>query len=415
MRNSADHQLRDLIPQTLDLILAKTTNASRYSVLLGHVIGVALRLKETKTKQVNNGRLVIEEKKDAIATFYSTHILGSKTAVPRYASTALDEFLAEFVDFTMLTEKLLPVAERMLLRSPEVALELTADLLNATSHDISSLLPAKLLPAILSASKSSNADTRAKSVDLFRAVIQRTSDINVQAKVVTEVLALPKTGKSASAEHRVALFTMSRWVPPSDDISATVIDTLVPIIGKENNDAALAALAENFGHHLTKVLISQKALAPTTSTTLAKELNSAKLTTRRALSGGIASAIWQAGNTETKFSSEGEKLVSALAPAFEANLKTASANPASTPGGFLEGYTAVALALGPLSAIQGAAKLANSPLLADLLVTSPKPSFLLNDKAYGKLPTSTDREWFSLALISLVTSQASKLENEAVR
>jgi len=271
----------------------------------------------------------------------------------------------------------------------------TADLLNATPHDISTLLPAKLLPAILSASKSSNAETRARSVDLFRAVIKRTSDLTVQAKVATEVLALPKTGKSASAEHRVALFTMSRFVPPSD--------------------AALAALADNFGQHLTQVLGSQAALASTTPTTLAKELNSAKLTTRRALSSGIASAIWQVGKSDTGLSNEGEKLVSALAPAFEANLKTAAANPASTPGGFLEGYTAVALALGPLSGVQDAAKLANSPLLAELLVASPKPSFLLNDKAYSKLPTATDREWFSLALISLVTSQASKLENEAVR
>jgi len=291
----------------------------------------------------------------------------------------------------------------------------TADLLNATPHDISTLLPAKLLPAILSASKSSNAETRARSVDLFRAVIKRTSDLTVQAKVATEVLALPKTGKSASAEHRVALFTMSRFVPPSDEISATVIDTLVPTIPKENNDAALAALADNFGQHLTQVLGSQAALASTTPTTLAKELNSAKLTTRRALSSGIASAIWQVGKSDTGLSNEGEKLVSALAPAFEANLKTAAANPASTPGGFLEGYTAVALALGPLSGVQDAAKLANSPLLAELLVACPKPSFLLNDKAYSKLPTATDREWFSLALISLVTSQASKLENEAVR
>lgn len=74
--------------------------SSRVAVLLGHVIGVALRLKETKTKKVNNGRVVIEEKRvstivsgdadgqDAVVNFYSTNILGSKTVVPRYASVS---------------------------------------------------------------------------------------------------------------------------------------------------------------------------------------------------------------------------------------------------------------------------------------------------------------------------------------
>ena len=35
----------------------------------------------------------------------------------------MDEFLATFVDYKTLVEKLLPVTERMLLRSPEIALE----------------------------------------------------------------------------------------------------------------------------------------------------------------------------------------------------------------------------------------------------------------------------------------------------
>jgi hypothetical protein len=55
--------------------------------------------------------------------YYSTHILGSKTPVPRYVSAAFKEFLHEFVDEKTLTEKLLPVSEKMLLRSPEVALD----------------------------------------------------------------------------------------------------------------------------------------------------------------------------------------------------------------------------------------------------------------------------------------------------
>jgi hypothetical protein len=76
MIDDTDDQLRDLIPKTLDLLLAKAMNPSRYSVLLGHVIGVALRLKETKTKQVNNGRVLIEEKRVSQASLAHGLMIG---------------------------------------------------------------------------------------------------------------------------------------------------------------------------------------------------------------------------------------------------------------------------------------------------------------------------------------------------
>ena len=339
---------------------------------------------------------------------------------------AFKEFLNEFVDFKTLSEKLLPVAERMLLRSPEIALDcessfnlgslaVTTDLLNSTKHDISALLPAKLLPAVLSASKSSNADTRSKSVKLFRAIISHTSDASVQSKISTEVLALPKTGKSASAEHRMSLFSMSKSLPVSDVLSVQVIDTLVPLIAKENNEPALVVLCDNFEVHLAHILASQSSLSAGTATALAKELNSAKVSTRRALSTGVAGAIWQVSHSDAVFSAEGEKLVSALASAFETNLNTAAANPASTPAGFLEGYTAAALALGPLVNVKGAEKLSKSASLASLLVVSPKPSFVLNDKAYSKLPSDIDRVWLLRCLETIVLSQSDRLSAYATR
>lgn len=292
---------------------------------------------------------------------------------------------------------------------------MTTDLLASSKHDISSLLPAKLLPAVLSASKSSNADTRSKSIELFSAIISHTSDDAIRTKIATEVLALPKTGKSASAEHRVALFGMTKVLPPSDAISVQVIDTLIPIVAKENNEAALVALAENFEPHLGQVITSEAPLAATAGASLAKELNSAKLTTRRALSNGVGRAIWTAHATGRAFSAEGRKLLAALAPAFETNLTTASGNAPSNPAGFLEGYVAVSLALGPLSDVEGAEKLSKSAILASLLVTSPKASFLLNDKAYGKLPGDTDREWLLRALEVVVLRLADQLKTKEVR
>lgn len=288
---------------------------------------------------------------------------------------------------------------------------MTTDLLSSTTHDISSLLPARLLPAVLSASKSSNADTRAKAVELFTTIIAKCSDASVRLKIATEVLALPKTGKSASAEHRVALFNMTKSIPPSDEVSVLIIDTLAPIVAKENNEPALVALSDNLRPHLGHILTSSVSLSSSTLAALAKELNSSKTSTRRALSSGVGAAAWQ----DASFSPEGEKLLAALAPALETNLVSASANTPANPTGFLEGYVAAALALGPLAKVPGTEKLTKSSSLSSLLVAAPKPSFLLNDKAYAKLPSDTDREWLLRCLEAVTIAQSKKLDSETSR
>lgn len=288
---------------------------------------------------------------------------------------------------------------------------MTTDLLTSTPHDISSILPARLLPAVLSASKSSNAETRAKSVELFSALIARCSDESIRTKIATEVLALPKTGKSASAEHRVALFNMTKAIPPAGALSVQILDTLATIIAKETNESALVSLSDNFESHLSHILASTSTLSPATTTALAKELNSAKVPTRRALSSGIGAAIWRASG----ISPEGEKSLAALAPAFEANLVSASANAPANPTGFLEGYVAAALALGPMAKISGADKLTKSAALSELLTTSPKPSFLLNEKAYSRLPTDIDRIWLLRCLEATILGQKDSLKSEKSR
>ena len=177
----------------------------------------------------------------------------------------------------------------------------------------------------------------------------------------------------------------------------------------------MTALADNLKPHLGCLLSSNAALAGPTGASIAKELNSAKVSTRRALSNGVGAAIWSVQANGKNFSPEGEKLLSTLASAFEANLNTATANAPSNPTGFLEGYVAAALALGPLSGVIGIEKIVKASALSNLLVVTPKPSFLLNDKAYGKLPTDMDKEWFLRALEAVVLKQSSQFKNEQLR
>jgi hypothetical protein len=101
--------------------LTKSTNP-KSAVILRHLIGVCLRVKPSANRPFD-GRQVLEGEKGKIVDWYTANILGSKVILPRHTSQALTEFLGEFVDIGTLSSKVLPTAEKMLLRSPEVALD----------------------------------------------------------------------------------------------------------------------------------------------------------------------------------------------------------------------------------------------------------------------------------------------------
>ncbi|BEI84218.1 hypothetical protein CcaverHIS002_0408220 [Cutaneotrichosporon cavernicola] len=158
--------MRAAFPDLIKVLTTKVPVPARAAVLLGHI--------------------------DALLNYYSAHILSTKTALPPHVPLALREFLSNFVTEADLTGKLIPTAERMMLRSPEIALTLTADLLDCCEIDISSIIPAKLIPSTISASKSSNAETRAKAVVLLKAVVKRTSKPESLSKLAAELLCPPQ-------------------------------------------------------------------------------------------------------------------------------------------------------------------------------------------------------------------------------
>lgn len=136
--------MRAAFPDLIKLLTTKTPVPARAAVLLGHIVSVALRAKPAKGQP--EGRAVIESQK------VSRRALGSELTSGRIAQLllhphplhqdgapapracewhchactdaqlALREFLANFVTEADLTGKLIPTAERMMLRSPEIAL-----------------------------------------------------------------------------------------------------------------------------------------------------------------------------------------------------------------------------------------------------------------------------------------------------
>jgi hypothetical protein len=263
-----------------------------------------------------------------------------------------------------LTSSILPTVEKSVLRSPEVSL--LGMLLSLVRHlDIYSLdatviceffraYPAplsqdafkRILTPILSCSKSSNAVVRSNATELFKVIVSKSTENREDLKnAVVEVLSLPKAGKTTGPDHRIALYTMLQSLPPSSTTSPEVVLSVLPLLTKETNDAAIGALGAALSSHLSFQLRGNEALPATVTNTIVKELANTKPQIRRAFYAAVAGAIWSLDSLETDASAA---LIQAILPALEASLKNVSANPVGAAAGPLEGYVAVALLLGPL-------------------------------------------------------------------
>src|SRR5262249_16038269 len=153
----------------------------------------------------------------------------------------------------------------------------------------------RVMTAVLNNSKSNNASTRLAAVDLFKAVLEPhvpSASISggsaaVHQHAMTALLALPKASKSASAEHRVALYTMAEFVPPGDGVSGVIQSAVEVLFSKETNDAALGTLSKALEVHIGWSLRHGHTLEKGVVQALVKQSISNKPATRRALWGLI--------------------------------------------------------------------------------------------------------------------------------
>jgi hypothetical protein len=181
---------------------------------------------------------------------------------------------------------------------------------------------------------------------LFKIVVPKHGEKHEDLRsTVVEVLSLPKTGKTTGPDHRVALYTMLQALPPSPTTSPEVISSVPPLLIKETNDPAIAALGSALSSHLAYQLRENEPLPTPVTSSIVKELANAKPPIRRAFYSAVGGAIWTLDSLENKASAA---LVKAILPALETSLKNVSANPIGAAAGPLEGYISIALLLGPL-------------------------------------------------------------------
>lgn len=204
----------------------------------------------------------------------------------------------------------------------------------------------RVLTPILNCSKSNNAVVRYNATELFKIIVSKNAEKPEDLKsAVIEVLSLPKVGKTAGQDHRIALYTMLQSLPSSSIVSPEVVSSTPALLTKETSDPAIEALGSALSSHLAFQLGGNDALPTSVATVIVKELANTKPQIRRAFYSTVGGAIWSLESLETKASAA---LIKAIIPALETSLKNVSANPVGAAAGPLEGYVAVALLLGPL-------------------------------------------------------------------
>ncbi|KAF9234000.1 armadillo-type protein [Melanogaster broomeanus] len=405
-------------PETLPILMsalvtqAKSTQTPlAYISLLSTAVDVTIRLKNVKDESL---RQIPQPVKEDIVSLYTTHILMSKIPVPEHSSSALYDFIRTCVGPNDLSSTILPTMEKALLRSPEYSLSVISDFLLAYSHPLDTPTLKKLLTCTLNSAKSSNPVVRTNASALFKVLLTKAPSELLES-IVSDVLALPLTGKTTGVDHRITLYTMLSTVPASDGASMGVAKALPTLMVKETNDIATSILTRTLPTHLTHHLNQNTPIPTDITTVIAKEMNSTKPVMRRAFVGVVGSALWEVGNVKGREALE--VFTKAVIGALEGNLKTVIANPSGTAAGPLEGYVALAVLLGPVGKSGKFDDVVSRSTSADILVgTSTKPSFLIWDKVYQRIHDPEEELWLLRAAELAVDKLQSELfKNQNLR
>ncbi|CAG8487765.1 9221_t:CDS:10 [Ambispora leptoticha] len=377
---------------------SKTNNPPlRNAVLLGTVIDSALRLRK------ENGKAFILNVKDNITQFYLTQIVSSKAAIPEKTADALHDFIRTVITEQHFITKFLPVFEKMLLRAPEIVLNVLKYNVKALSFDTSTIFKNNFLQPLLGYVGSTNKSVQTGAIDVLNVLLEKSQKPDVVVDIIKETIKTLNGGKVTNPEHRGFLIQTLGRVRQSPITSKNVIEGLLPIIAKEMNEQSLSRAIATLKIHVSLLLrigTDEDTINKITQATI-KGLTSNKVAVRKAWAIMIGSVIWEDNITVNEPSSALLDITKKSLSSLLTTLDNIQANPLNFPGGPLEGYIVVAIAEGrarrwkneEIDSLIRAKKLPQS-----IFTVTPKPSFWLWDKVYSKLSSYEEGLWFVRSL-----------------
>ena len=371
----------------------------RNALLLGTVAGVCSRL--------TSERPILESVKDQYLAFWIRDIVGSRSVVPDYIAYALGDFFSDFVTEQDLDSTIVPALEKALLRAPEVVLN---DILRPVflslpkAIDLSDTLANRLLRPLLSNLKSTNADIRKGAVSAFAVLADRSQNEEMLKRVTNEILMPLVTAKVPVADQRVLHAQMLSLLPLIPACSMSVCNGLPSSIGKEANDAALAAETGALTRHLSFLISRGSENLEVAFKAYAVGLSDKKPAAQRTWSLNTGDLFWELHQHPIPSPSD-LQVLEVILPKLLNCFNEVIANPtqAAQSGLVLAGFVVVSLYVyfaDKVQDVQLKNALAKAKIYDLSLAISPKPGFLLNYKIYSKLSSQDDFKWALRAIAS---------------
>ncbi|KAF2724324.1 ARM repeat-containing protein [Polychaeton citri CBS 116435] len=404
----------EVISESIDILTAKVSNPTpKHGIILGVVAGVCKRIPERTS-------LVQSRQADFIA-FFLREIIGSRTRLPRYITISLHDFFESFVTLEEFKAELVPAIEKALLRAPEVVLnDLVAPVITSLpiEYDLAEVLASNLLKSLLSNIKSSNAEVREGVLRTFKAIAYRCRDEKQIEKIADDILNPLKTNKVPAADQRVLHAQMLLCLHPTASLASKLPAGLVTVASKESNEQAASAemsvIARFTGSALQQGLKVESQILEAFS----KGLSEKKLPMRRLWTLRFSDMLWTL--PDEALASEGacgliDVCVGKVIDAF--NEVVANPLPAVQNGQIAVAYAATAICLSKLpkaTQMKNASVVKKASIGDKSLTLGPKPSFLLNPRAYTKLSTEDDWRWNARALASVFDTLKSQSGSIAV-
>ncbi|CZR59752.1 probable translation activator GCN1 [Phialocephala subalpina] len=401
---------KQVIEAAIQKLCSKGSQPStKNAVMLGAIAGTCARKPDRSKGSAGSPSMkeCFENKKSEYYAFYIREVIGSRTPVPNYISSALGDFFEAFATKEDIEKEIVPALEKALLRAPEIVLnDLVTPLFHSLSDtiDLTKILKNNLLKALLSNIKSTNAAIRQGALSAFRAAAIKCHDVDGIAKIAEEIITPLKTGKLPSADLRAHHAEMLALLPVSEASATKISSAIAIVVGKEANEAALTSETSALLHCVSWGVQNGLDLDKHVIDAFTKGVSDKKAAIKRLWTMRLGELFWVTKGDEV-LQARLSKLAEAAIPALMDTWQEATSNPlaAAQSGLVTSAFVLTAIAHTMFARLSNAkvdVALKNAQITKQALVMEPKPSFLLNQRIYGKLTSEDDFNWFLRALVA---------------
>lgn len=287
----------------------------------------------------------------------------------------------------------------------------------AFSFDPSSIFASKWLDPLLNHLRSTSVTTVNGAKAFWEALTLVCHDLESLLKVADGVSKLLTSGKVNSWEHRVIMYnvlsSLAQVTEPA--VSQKALEGYFAMTAKEAHEQAMATAVDGIGRHLTVLIYNDEFCAANKEfvekvvKTSTDGLNSAKPLARKRWANAVGATVWDHKEASVTLSTHVVKYLQSLFQTFNKIVD----KPLLWKDGPVEAYVMISIISGriqhwPTMPQPVVDLLKTQKYPSQLLVTSPKPTYLLWDRIYTKAVQPEEGLWLVRSLVNVF-----KNENQA--